>query len=114
MPDEVISAVIEQAEEIGKLEAETEHQAEVIEELESTVNSLENIAKHDDERLTRLVDRVNDLEREVEEWKTKAQPAPEPVAEESLTEEILEIPIPEVAEPAKEVAQRKNLWSWLF
>ena len=107
MPDEVISAVIEQAEEIGKLEAEAEHQAEAVEELGEKVKTLES---HD----TAVETRVYNLERKVEEWKSKAQPTPEPAAEESLTEEILEIPIPEVGEPAKEAAKKKTLWSWLF
>jgi len=114
MPDEVISAVIEQAEEIGKLEAEAEHQAEAVEELGEKVKTLESHDTYDKQWLEAVETRVYNLERKVEEWKSKAQPTPEPAAEESLTEEILEIPIPEVGEPAKEAAKKKTLWSWLF
>ena len=114
MPDEVISAVIEQAQEIGKLEADTEQQEELLEELEEKVEQLEAHNLSDKLWLNDVENRIYNLERKVEEWKSKAQPTPEPAAEESLTEEILEIPIPEVGEPAKEAAKKKTLWSWLF
>ena len=115
MPDEVISAVIEQAQEIGKLEAETEQQEELLEELEEKVEQLEHHDLSDKRWINDVENRVYNLERELEEWKSKLQTVSEPVeVEESLTEEILTIPIPEVEEPAKEVAKKKGFLNWLF
>ena len=116
MPDEVISAVIEQAQEIGKLEADTEQQEELLEELGEKVEQLEAHDLSDRRWLNEVENRIYNLERELEEWKNKPQAVSEPETEEteSLTEEVLTIPIPEVEEPAKEVARKKGFLNWLF
>ena len=118
MPDETLIVLTEQAQEIGKLEAETEQAQELLEELEEKVEDLERSDRNDNEWLRALSDRIYNLERELEQWKTKPQASSVQVEteelEESLTEEILAIPIPEVEEPAKEIAKKKELLSWLF
>ena len=117
MPDETLIVLTEQAQEIGKLEAETEQQEELLEEIEEKVEDLERRGRNDNEWLQALSTRIYNLERELEEWKNKPQAVSDPETEEteSLTEEVLTIPIPEVEEPAKEVAkEKKKFLSWLF
>ena len=117
MPDETLIVLTEQAQEIGKLEAETEQQEELLEELEEKVEQLEHHDLSDKRWINDVENRVYNLERELGEWKSKLQTVsasePEEV-EESLTEEILIIPIPEVEEPAKEIAKKKGFLNWLF
>ena len=116
MPDETLIVLTEQAQEIGKLEAETEQQEELLEELEEKVEQLEAHDLSDRRWLNEVENRIYNLERELEEWKSKPQTVSEPETEEteSLTEEVLTIPIPEVEEPAKEVAKKKGFLNWLF
>ena len=114
MADETLIVLTEQAQEIGKLEAETEQQEELLEELEEKVEDLERRGRNDNEWLQALSTRIYNLERELEEWKSKPQTVSETEETESLTEEVLTIPIPEVEEPAKEVARKKGFLSWLF
>ena len=117
MSDETLKVLTGQAQEIGKLEAETEQQEELLEELEEKVEQLEGHNLSDKRWLNDVENRVYNLERELKEWKSKLQAtsASEPEElEESLTEEILTIPIPEVEEPAKEIVKKKGFLNWLF
>ena len=116
MADETLIVLTEQAQEIGKLEAETEQQEELLGELEEKVEQLEAHDLSDRRWFNEVENRIYNLERELEEWKNKPQAVSEPETEEteSLTEGVLTIPIPEVEEPAKEVAKKKSLLNWLF
>ena len=115
MPDETLIVLTGQAQEIGKLEAETEQQEELLEELEEKVEQLEYHDLSDKRWLNDVENRIDNLERELEEWKSKLQAVSEPEElEESLTEEILTIPIPEVEEPVKEIVKKKGFLNWLF
>ena len=71
MSDETLKVLTGQAQEIGKLEAETEQQEELLEELEEKVEQLETHNLSDRRWLNEVENRIYSLERELEEWKSK-------------------------------------------
>lgn len=108
---EEIVVLTEQAQEIGRLEEKTEQQEEKVEEIAHKLENLETSGRNDNDWLSSLSTRLNILEEEVNNWKIMNSTE----AESEAAEEILEIPIPEAAEPAEKlVKNKKSLWSWLF